>query len=424
MISTAALVPQITREPAGRPDTNQVFPRISAREITVPFPAHMKKGTRSGRYFESIDMSYRPTMILAGIGLHLELRSHHACTPWQKSEVGKMHESRPLFIVSAPRSGSTLLRLILDTHPQIAVPPPGWLFDLVYPYLYSYGDLSQEANIIDLAEDVLATPTVKKWPIQASPASLVAAAKSRSFAGLYGALHEAYAALANKKRWGEKTPRNAFWIDEIRQNFPNAQIIHIVRDGRDMAIDISDSMLLPYSVYAGANVWQRYVRAIRESASRLPASAFAEIRYEDLCANPEAVIRRLCEFIGEDFDVNMLSPNRTKAAQQWSTHPLHAKTSQPISARYCEMYKSRLPKEDVAALEALIGDSLALFGYPVAGDRRAISERLATQFIESDTVTNPENVSYRKWHEDRRKQRRDKGVWKPEDRTSLLWGMN
>jgi hypothetical protein len=190
-----------------------------------------------------------------------------------------------------------------------------------------------------------------------------------------------------------------------------------------MAIDISDSILLPYSVYSGANLWQRYVRAIRDSAGRLPRSAFVEIRYEDLCADPEATIRLLCGFLEEDFDRGMLSPNRTESAQQWSTHPLHAKTSEPISTRYCEMYKTRLPKEDAEAIDALIGDSLELLGYPVE-NRRPVPQRLAAQFIESDTVTNPENVFYRKWHEDRRKVRRERGVWKPSDRASLLWGMN
>ena len=53
---------------------------------------------------------------------------------------------RPVFIVSSPRSGSTLLRLILDAHPRLAVPPPAWLTHFIYPYLYSYGDLSERGQ--------------------------------------------------------------------------------------------------------------------------------------------------------------------------------------------------------------------------------------------------------------------------------------
>jgi hypothetical protein len=332
--------------------------------------------------------------------------------------------ARPFFVVSAPRSGSTLLRLILDAHPRLAVPPPGWLFDLVYPYLYSYGDLTRPANLLALAEDMLRTPTVGKWPVKPEPQALANAAREPTFAGLYEALHVAYAAADGKRRWGEKTPRNSFWIDEIRKLFPDAQFIHIVRDGRDQAIDISDSLLWPNSVYSGANLWRRYVSAARDSAARLPADAYLEIRYEDLCAAPEPTIRRLCGFLREAFDPRMLAPYETPAARAWSSHPLHARTAQPISTKFCDMYKSRLPVEDVAALEALIGETLKLFGYPLSAARRPAPARLAAQMLESDTVTNPENVSYRRWHEERRAERKARGVWKDADRRSFLWGMN
>jgi hypothetical protein len=330
----------------------------------------------------------------------------------------------PFFIVSAPRSGSTLLRLMLDAHPRLAVPPPGWLFDLVYPYLYSYGDLAQRPNLEALAEDILQTPTIEKWPIKLTPQALADASIEPSFGGLYAALHRAYAGSDGKPRWGEKTPRNAFWMDEIAALFPGAQFIHIVRDGRDQAIDISDSILWPNSVYSGAGLWQRYVTAIRDSAGRLPADAFIEIRYEDLCASPEAAIRRLCAFLREEFDARMLAPHATPAARSWSTHPLHAKTAQPISTRYCEMYKTRLPAADVAAIEALIGETLARFGYALSAAPRRIDDRLAAQFIESDSVTNPENVAYKRWHEERRKRRREQGIWSDRQRGSKLWSMN
>ncbi|HKU70252.1 MAG TPA: sulfotransferase [Burkholderiales bacterium] len=331
---------------------------------------------------------------------------------------------KPFFVVSAPRSGSTLLRLMLDAHPRLAVPPPGWLFDMVYPYLFSYGDLREPANLLALAEDILATPTVGKWPGKPTAQALVEAAGAPTFADVYAALHRLYAKAAGKSRWGEKTPRNGFWMDEIRALFPDVQFIHIVRDGRDQAIDISDSMLLPYSVYTGASLWQRYVNAIRESASRLPAGAYCEIRYEDLCGNTEATVRKICTFLDEPFDAGMLSPHETRSAKSWSGHPLHAKTAQPISTRFCEMYKTRLPKGDVAVLDSLIGDTLKTFGYPLSGAKAKLPPRLAAQFLESDSVTNPENVAYRRWHEERRRERKSRGVWKDGDRDSLLWSMN
>ena len=70
-----------------------------------------------------------------------------------------LSESAPIFMVSSPRSGSTLLRLMIDAHPNIGVAPPAWLYDYVYPFLYSYGDLSQRDNLTALAQDFIDAPT-------------------------------------------------------------------------------------------------------------------------------------------------------------------------------------------------------------------------------------------------------------------------
>ncbi|MFX0199496.1 MAG: sulfotransferase, partial [Candidatus Hodarchaeota archaeon] len=102
-------------------------------------------------------------------------------------------DARPIFIVSSPRSGSTLLRLILDTHPRLAIPPPGHLFHLIFPYLYSYGNVSEEANLRTLVEDVLEAPTIKRWPIKFSVEQILAGVREPSFAAVYEYLHVAYA---------------------------------------------------------------------------------------------------------------------------------------------------------------------------------------------------------------------------------------
>jgi len=148
--------------------------------------------------------------------------------------------------------------------------------------------------------------------------------------------------------------------------------------------------------------------------------------YDDHVAYRDASsrVRRLCGFLRENFHPRMLAPHETRSARAWSGHPLHAKTAQPISTKYCEMYKSRLPAPDVAVIEALIGETLARFGYPLSGVPRAAPARLAAQLLESDTVTNPENLPYRRWHEERREERKARGVWRDADRNSLLWGMH
>ncbi len=333
-----------------------------------------------------------------------------------------MSPGSPIFIVSSPRSGSTLLRLILDAHPRLAVPPPAWLFDLVYPYMYSYGDLGVRENLRALAEDVLATPTVSKWPIRPDVEELVEQCAEASFAGIFAALCERYARCANKTRWGEKTPRNAYWIDEIVALFPGAQIIHILRDGRDVAVDIAESVLVPHTVYGGARLWQHYVSAVRDAATRLDTTQFLEIRYEAVCASPEAELRRLCEFLGEPFDRRMLTHDATEASRSWgASAALHAKAARPITTEFCGIHRARLPADDRAAIESLIGEMLAACDYELEGRRALVPRRLAAQLEASDSVTNIDNVGYRNWHAARRAERRRRGVWSTDALGSLLW---
>lgn len=330
---------------------------------------------------------------------------------------------KPIFVVSAPRSGSTLMRLILDAHPRIAIPSPAWLYEMVRPYLYSYGDLNDKSNLLALAEDILAAPSIKDWTSQLTAEEMVEESADPSFAGLFDALHRKYARDTGKVRWGEKTPRNCFWMSEIKSDYPDAQFVHIIRDGRDMAIDIADSRLWPYSLYSGAHMWEMFVSAAKESGAELDAGSYYEIHYEKLCADPEGELKKLCAFLGEDFSPQMLSHHQSDSAKSWGGgDALHASILKPITTDYCEMYKTRLSDSDNEAIEALIGPLLTGWGYPVRDNPKPISKKLARQLLESDTPSNPNYVPYKGWHAERRQERKKAGVWRDEDRDSQLWG--
>ena len=333
-------------------------------------------------------------------------------------------KEKPFFIVSAPRSGSTLLRLILDAHPRLAIPPPGWLFHFVYPYLYSYGNLNIEDNFQNLVEDIIESPTIKRWPITVNKKEIVSNVEDRTFRGVYEYLHVLYAKKFKKHRWGEKTPRNSVWIDEIISLFPDAQIIHLLRDGRDVAIDISNADFLPGTVYAGAQVWRNFVSAIKRSEKKARAENFFEIQYENLCSDPDNELGKLCEFLGEEFSDKVLSHHDSNSSLQWSKDPRHAETAKPISRDFVEMYKSCLKRPELESLNSLLGDMLNSFGYLGEENKTPIDEKEAFQLFEHDTITTSDSIEYKKWHRKRRIDRRNRKIWKDADKKSSLWGFD
>ena len=180
--------------------------------------------------------------------------------------------------------------------------------------------------------------------------------------------------------------------------------------------------LWPNNLYAAAGVWRDFVRSVSDSAKKLDPESYFVVRYEELCAEPEPVLEKLCEFLGEDFSPAMLAHHETASTKQWADTPVHAKTARPITTDFVEMYKHRLPKADVGVIESLIGETLREFGYALEGAPDHLSLREKRQLLENDTITNIQSIEYKRWHDGRRKDRLERGVWAQSDRNSLLWG--
>jgi hypothetical protein len=151
-------------------------------------------------------------------------------------------EERPIIMIGAERSGTTLVMAMVGCHRRIAVPEVVWYYSRFRPYLHTFGDLSKEENFRTLASEMVFGLKSPFWDMKVNVRSIVDeivdSVRERSFAGLYCAMFEYYARyMGNKPRWGEKTPYNLFFIKEILEDFPNTQFIYIVRDGRDASVD-------------------------------------------------------------------------------------------------------------------------------------------------------------------------------------------
>jgi hypothetical protein len=213
-------------------------------------------------------------------------------------------------------------------------------------------------------------------------------------------------------------------MEEIRELFPGAQFIHLVRDGRDVAIDLADANFWPDTVHGGAIRWRDCMRAVAALAPNFGPESLLEVRYEELCRDPETVLKQICEFLGEDFDPMLLEHHRSESSKGWSQNPLHANAGKPITTEFVDMYKHRLPAADLEAIEALIGDDLRQAGYPVSENPQPMPGRLEAQLIEADMISGLDKFQYKSWHKARRAERKKKGMWNDDSRDSVLWGFD
>ena len=212
-----------------------------------------------------------------------------------------MTEFRPIFIVGVPRSGTTLLRVLLGAHSFVlGLPETPWLMG-------SYGDpVSLRALLTALAEDPMGLVKNVKGT---EPADISSAGRA-FLEALIGPCLE----RRGKKFVVFKTPDDIKFLEFLVALFPQAYFIHICRDGRDVALShvAKKGRWLPRHIELGGvdffNVFQRWHDWETKARTVLAESGAPSIflRYEDLVTRPEAELRRLCEFLGLPFEPMML----------------------------------------------------------------------------------------------------------------------
>jgi hypothetical protein len=268
------------------------------------------------------------------------------------------------FVVGAGRSGTTLLRAILDSHPSLAVAHESHFLPEMLRNRERYeadGGLDHGAFIADLARDSwLARHNLSTADVEAAfaarPASTVADATRRVF--------EAYARARGKHLYGNKTPDHVLHIAQIAEAFPEARFVHIVRDGRDVALSLIETAWGPSNAAEAAIFWRRHVQAGRQAARGLSPDRYVEVSYEALVGDPEPVVRDVCTFLGLAMDDRMLryyerAGEIVAAAKQPA---IHERISLPPT-RGLRDWRTSMSRPDVALFEALAGATLDEFGY-------------------------------------------------------------
>jgi hypothetical protein len=241
---------------------------------------------------------------------------------------------------------------------------------------------------------------------------LLARIETKTFAGAYGAILDLYARAVGKPRWGEKTPHNLFYVEEILADFPDAKFIHLVRDGRDVAVEQLRSAFGPRNVYAAALIWRRTQEVAARWRAELPFDRWLDVSYEELAARPEAVVRDVTRFLGEDHEPTTLDFHRGPIAQRRAKTRDHAALGRPVSTDYVGLYRRHLGAHDQGVFNYVAGEALRRAGYET--EEAALSLELDGR-IRAATLDAPEGhivyESYNDWLIDQREERRRRGIW-------------
>lgn len=272
----------------------------------------------------------------------------------------------PFFIVASARSGTTLLRVMLDRHPRLAIPPESHFIPRLWAERRRYG---REGRIEDrdrFLRDLAADRRFQSWdlPIEAVRRDLDSTGRAApAFPEAVAAAYRAYARARGKEWWGDKTPRHVNDLPLLGSLFPEARFVHMLRDGRDVALSVLELERLHHRAATPAYFWARHIRLARSAAQELGPARFAEVRYEDLLEDPEGELRRVCRFLGLGFEPVMLEHDRQAleripARQQ----RMHARIALPPTKGLRD-WRTQMSPADVAEFEAVAGRELVAAGY-------------------------------------------------------------
>lgn len=295
-------------------------------------------------------------------------------------------ECAPFFVVGAMRSGTTLLRLMLASHPRLAIPPEShFLAELLEFEEFAGGLAGNRDTVVNwlishrrLADLKLGPDWMRSTLLALEPFT------SRSIAS---ALFSEYARREGKPRWGDKTPRYRSFIPQLHGLFPEAKFIHVMRDGRDTALSAWRAKFGPKTWAAAVFDWRDSVRDAWKGAEGLGQEAFLQVRYEDLLCDPESVLASICAFLGEEYHAEMLqfSEIARREVPPWEA-AWHAKLEQPLDPENKEKWKTGLKPEQIVLFERVAGKELVAAGYPRANVPFGASVRAKAFWMQSGHV--------------------------------------
>lgn len=275
---------------------------------------------------------------------------------------------RPIFLVGCPRSGTTLLSTMLHAHPRIAMPPETRFLIPVYWGRAEFGDLRDAENRRRLAQRI--TDKKAGFPDlgldrQKVVESIVAAPPTIGSAA--ATLWREFARSRGKARWGEKRP--AYWheMDVVLRLFPDAQVIHLVRDARACVASLKQVDWWRSGTVHSIGTWMLADAELRRVGRRLGPDSYHRLRYEDLLREPAGRLAKICTFLDEPFDEAMLDYVAAAADIVPGRKTWHDRTRSGLDPARIEAWRTVLDPAEVGLLEFVAGRALRAHGYELSG---------------------------------------------------------
>ncbi|MCG8429209.1 MAG: sulfotransferase [Chromatiales bacterium] len=274
---------------------------------------------------------------------------------------------QPIFMIGMQRSGSNLLRLMLNQLDEVAAPHPPHVLQRMIPLQSHYGDLSEDENFDLLVDDIcqLVELNPVEWEsVKLDRDEVKSLCRENSLIAVFGAVYDICAKAQGASTWCCKSLANIKYVDEIERYFKNPKYIYLYRDGRDVALSFRKAVVGDKHFYNIAKGWTHVQEIGLSLKSQIDSSRLFAVSYEQLTAEPDSTARKLCEFLGVRYTEGMLDFHRsTEAKRAAGSSALWGNVTQPVIQDNTKKFLREASEEDIRIFESVAGHVLDQLGY-------------------------------------------------------------
>jgi hypothetical protein len=270
-------------------------------------------------------------------------------------------------MIGTQRSGSNLLRLMINQLSQITAPHPPHILEKLTPLLPLYGSLEDDISFNQLIEDVcqLVEKNPVAWDgIDLNRDDIYSRCNERSLIAVCDAAYNILAQQHKAETWMCKSMANVHLLPEIERFYGDKiKFIYLYRDGRDVSLSFRNAMIGDKSFYHLAKIWNEEQRLALACEQRLDKDRFFRMSYEELTSDTESSLRRLCRFLNVEYSKHMLNGHKSREASRTAVSDLWSNVVNPVHSNNSNKFFRECSLQDIDVYESVAKDSLNALGY-------------------------------------------------------------
>jgi hypothetical protein len=296
-------------------------------------------------------------------------------------------------MIGTQRSGSNLLRVIMDQSPDIASPHPAHVLVNFIPLLHLYGPLTSHENYAQLVSDIVDYVNANPVPWEGvvfDKQQIIDQSNTNSLFEINRLIYEQATMSKAATLWCCKSMNNVYFSNQLEEHGSIKKYIYLYRDGRDVAASFKKAIVGEKHIYFLAKQWKQDQEECLKLKKKIPADRLFSLNYESLIADPERSIKQLCGFLNIEFTSNMLQyytsdTSRITAAsgEMWKN------LEKPIMNNNTGKFLRSFEEDDLEIFELVAGDVLTELGYPLYSSSRN------AQLVSADKIEHYKNENIR-----------------------------